>query len=377
LIHSTNYISIYTNFISFYANTNTGISMETYLKGRGAQINPKNPFSKNSYTTDHIEGLDEEEFITNPERQLFYETPQGIISKYNSQDLGGEGMSLNPYQGCEHGCIYCYARNSHQYWGFSAGIDFETKLIIKRNAPQLLEKALISRSWIPRPVMMSGNTDCYQPIERKEKITRALLKVFAKYRNPVSMITKNSLILRDLDILKDLASDNLISVFISINAVNDELRLKMEPRTATAKKRFATIEALANAGIPAGVMIAPVIPGLNDHEIPQVIEKAAEAGATGCGYEVVRLNGSVGVIFKDWLVKNYPDKALKVWSQIESLHGGKVNDSEWGRRLTGDGKYAMMIARLFQTSKEKFFKNLEMPVLSRTKFRKGGNLTLF
>ncbi len=351
--------------------------METYLKGRGAQINPKNPFSKSEYVTEHIEGLDEEEFPERPGRQLFYETPQGIISKFNSPDLGGEGLSINPYQGCEHGCIYCYARNSHQYWGFSAGIDFETKIIIKKNASQLLEKALISRSWVPRPIMISGNTDCYQPIERTEKITRSLLQVFAKYRNPVRMITKNRLILRDLDILKDLASDNLISVFISINSVDENLRLKMEPRTASASKRFETIEKLASAGIPVGVMVAPVIPGLNDHEIPNVIQKAAEAGASGCGYEVVRLNGSVGTIFKDWLVKNFPDKALKVWSQIESLHGGKVNDSEWGRRMIGDGKYAMMIARLYQTSKDKYMKDRQIPNLCRTKFRKGGNLTLF
>jgi DNA repair photolyase len=193
----------------------------------------------------------------------------------------------------------------------------------------------------------------------------------------VRIITKNALILRDIDILKDLASENLVSVFISINATDESLRLKMEPRTASSSKRFATMESLANAGIPVGVMVAPVIPGLNDHEIPKVMETAANAGASGCGYEVVRLNGSVGSIFKDWLVKNFPDKALKVWSQIESLHGGKVNDSEWGRRMIGDGKYALMIARLYQTSKERHFKDRAMPTLNRTKFRKGGNLTLF
>ncbi len=349
----------------------------TYIKGRGAQFNPKNPFSKNAYTTEHIEGLDEEEFLTNPERELFYETPQGIISKFNSPDLGGEGLSLNPYQGCEHGCIYCYARNSHQYWGFSAGLDFETKIIIKKNAAELLEKALIAQSWIPRPVMLSGNTDCYQPVEKDLKITRSLLKVFAKYRNPVNMITKNSLILRDIDILKDLASENLVSVFISINSLDEKTRLKMEPRSATSARRFTVIEELAKNNIPAGVMVAPVIPGINDHDIPGIIEKSAGLGAVGCAYEVIRLNGSVGSIFKDWLVKNFPDKALKVWSQIESLHGGSVNDSEWGRRLIGDGKYALMIARLFQTSKEKYCKDRQMPSLNRNKFRKGGNLTLF
>lgn len=348
-----------------------------YLKGRGAQVNPANPFSSTSYVAEHPEGLDEEMLPENPQRQLFYETPQAIISRFNSPDLGGDGLSLNPYQGCEHGCVYCYARNSHQYWGFSAGIDFESKIIIKRNAPELLEKALIASSWVPRPVMLSGNTDCYQPIERTEKITRKLLQVFAKYRNPVNIITKNALITRDLDILTDLAEDNLVSVFFSINAVDEALRSKMEPRTVSSAKRFQSMEQLVNAGIPVGVMAAPIIPSLNDHEIPAILKRASEAGAVGCGYEVVRLNGSVGAIFKDWLVKNFPDKALKVWSQIESLHGGKVNDSEWGRRLVGEGKFAALIARLYQTAKDRYFKDKAMPALNRTKFRKGGNLTLF
>ena len=349
---------------------------QTYFQGRGAQLNPANPFSKSEYVEDHPEGIDEypEE---SPETELFYETPQSIISKYNSPDLGGEGYSLNPYQGCEHGYLYCYARNSHQYWGFNAGVDFESKIIIKKNAPELLEKVFLSKTWRPRPVMMSGNTDCYQPLEKKMQITRSLLKVFDKYRNPVSMITKNSLIERDIDILQDLAKQNLVKVFISINSTNESLRRKMEPRTATVEKRFHTIENLSKAGIPVGVMVAPVIPGLNDHDMPEVMKRASDCGATGSGYEVVRLNGSIGKIFKDWLVKNYPDRTVKVWTQIESLHGGKVNDTEWNRRLIGEGNFALMIAHLYQTSKEKYFAGRSMPVLNRTHFRKGGNLTLF
>ena len=350
---------------------------EPYIKGRGAQFNPKNPFSKSEYTREHTDGIDENIFADKPKMQLFYESPKNIISKFNSPDLGGEGYSINPYQGCEHGCSYCYARNSHQYWGFSAGLDFETKIIIKKNAAELLERSFLSSSWVARPVMLSGNTDCYQPSERKLKITRSLLEVFTRYRNPVTIITKNNLVERDIDILQDLAKDNLTYVFISINTVTASLRQKMEPRTATVAKRFKIIRKLSDSGIPAGVMVAPVIPGLNDHEVPEILKQAADNGAVGCRHEVVRLNGTIGTIFKDWLVKNYPEKSYKVWKQIETLHGGKVNDTEWGRRLLGEGNYATMIARLFQTSKEKYFEGRQLPVLNRNKFRRGGNLTLF
>ena len=349
----------------------------TYLKGKGAQFNPKNPFLKQEITYEHVEGLDEEELTESPKRQLFHETPHKIISKFNSPDLGGEGMSINPYQGCEHGCAYCYARNTHQYFGLGAGLDFETKIIVKENAAELLEKTFLSPAWTPRPIMVSGNTDCYQPAEKKLKITRSLLNVFARYRNPIHMITKNSLILRDLDILKDLATDTLVTIFVSINSLDEDLRRVMEPRTATVAKRFEVLSELSKNNIPAGVMVAPVIPGLNDHDLPGILKKAADHGAVGCGYEVVRLNGNIGPIFKDWLVKNYPDKVHKTWSQIESLHDGQVNDSVWGRRLLGTGNFASMIAQLFQTSKEKYFSGRKMPVLNRNKFRRGGNLTLF
>lgn len=348
---------------------------DDYFKGRGAQIRSENKFLKAQYVTEHIEGLDEPLFSA-PTTQIFYENPKKIVNKVTSPDLGMM-YSTNPYQGCEHGCIYCYARNTHEYWGFSAGLDFESKIIVKKNAPQLLEKFILHPAWNPVPISVSGNTDCYQPMERKMEITRNMLKVFARYRHPLGMITKNSLVLRDLDLLKDLAQDNLVHVYISITTLDEELRRTMEPRTASAVKRLQTVEALAKAGVPVGVMNAPIIPGLNHHEIPKVLKAAADHGALSAGMTVVRLNGSIGKIFEDWLRKNFPDRFDKVWNQICNLHGGSVNDSEFGRRMTGEGNFAEAIHQLFRTSKKKFFAGRSMPPIDLTKFRKGGNLSLF
>jgi DNA repair photolyase len=236
---------------------------EDYFKGRGAQIKTGNKFLKAQYVTDHLEGLDEP-LLSSPATQVFYESAKKVVNKVESPDLQGM-YSINPYQGCEHGCIYCYARNTHEYWGFSAGLDFESKIIVKQNAPDLLEKFLLHPEWNAAPIMVSGNTDCYQPLERKLEITRKLLMIFSKYRHPVGMISKNSLVTRDLDILSDLAKDNLVHVHISITTLNEDLRRVMEPRTASARKRLLTVEALAKAGIPVGIMNAPIIPGLNHH----------------------------------------------------------------------------------------------------------------
>jgi DNA repair photolyase len=348
---------------------------EDYFKGRGAQIKTSNKFLKGQYVTEHIEGLDEPLYSA-PETQIFYETPKKIVNKVTSPDLNMM-YSMNPYQGCEHGCIYCYARNTHEFWGFSAGLDFESKIIVKQNAPQLLEKFLLHPDWQPVPISVSGNTDCYQPLERKFEITRRILKVFAQYRHPLGMITKNSLILRDIDILSDLAKDNLVHVYISITTLNEELRRLMEPRTASGVKRLKTVEALAKAGIPVGVMNAPVIPGLNHHEIPDILKAASDHGALGVGMTVVRLNGSIGKIFEDWLRKNFPDRFDKVWNQICTMHGGNVNDSQFGRRMSGEGNYAEAIHQLFRVSKKKYFGNRSLPPIDLTKFRKGGNLSLF
>ncbi len=348
---------------------------EDYFKGRGAQIKSENRFLKAQYVTDHIEGLDEP-LLENPKTQIFHETPKKILNRVDSLDLGF-GYSMNPYQGCEHGCIYCYARNTHEYYGFSAGLDFESKIIVKKNAARLLEQELLKPNWNAVPIMLSGNTDCYQPQEKKFEITRAMLKVLANYRHPVSIISKNSLVLRDLDILQDLASDNLVHVYISITSLDEELRRTMEPRTASSIKRLKTVEALAKANIPVGIMNAPIIPGLNHHEIPAILKAASEHGALNAGMTIVRLNGSIGKIFEDWLQKNFPDRFDKVWNQICSLHGGNVNDSQYGRRMSGEGNIADAIHQLFRSSKKKYFAGKKMPVYDLTKFRKGGMLSLF
>jgi len=348
---------------------------DDYFKGRGAQIKTENKFLKSQVVARHIEGLDEP-LLESPHTQLFHENPKKIVNKVDSPDLGMM-FSANPYQGCEHGCIYCYARNTHEYYGFSAGLDFESKIIIKQNAARLLEQQLLHKNWNAVPIMLSGNTDCYQPQEKKLEITRSMLKVMAQYRHPVSIISKNSLVLRDLDLLQDLASDNLVHVYISITTLNEDLRRVMEPRTASSLKRLQTVEGLAKAGVPVGIMNAPIIPALNHHEIPQVLKAAADHGAQGAGMTIVRLNGSVGPLFEDWLRKNFPDRFHKVLNQIRSLHGGTINDSQFGRRMTGEGNIADSIYQLFRSSKKKYFKDKKMPPFDLTKFRKGGTLSLF
>ncbi|MDH5247392.1 MAG: PA0069 family radical SAM protein [Cyclobacteriaceae bacterium] len=348
---------------------------ENYFSGRGAQIKSENRFLKSRYVTNHIEGLDEPLF-SSPSTQIFYEAPKKIVNKVTSPDLGMM-YSVNPYQGCEHGCIYCYARNTHEYWGFNAGLDFESKIVVKRNAASLLTKFILRPGWSPVPISLSGNTDCYQPLERKLEITRGLLNVFATYRHPVGLITKNSLIQRDIDLLADLAKDNLVHVYLSITSLNEDLRSIMEPRTVSTEKRLRTVEVLAKAGIPVGIMNAPIIPGLNHHEIPEILRLAADRGAQTAGMTIVRLNGSVGNIFEDWLRKNFPDRFDKVWNQICSMHGGHVNDSKFGRRMTGEGNFAEAIHQLYRASRKKYFKDRTMPAYDLTKFRHGGNLSLF
>ena len=347
----------------------------SYLKGRGAQIQPANKFLKAEFVTEHIEGIDED-FIENPQTQVFHETPKKIINKIDSPDLG-MAYSMNPYQGCEHGCIYCYARNTHEYYGFSAGLDFESKIIAKINAPTILEKQLMEPSWKVSPIMLSGNTDCYQPLERRLGLTRKMLQVLAKYRHPVGVITKNSLITRDIDVLRELAGEKLVHVMISITTLDENLRRAMEPRTASAQKRLQAVEQLAKENIPVGIMNAPIIPGLNHHEIPEILRLAAEHGAMTAGLTVVRLNGAVAKIFEDWLRKNFPDRFDKVWNQISSMHGGSVSDSQFGRRMVGEGNIADIIYQLYRQSKKKYFDGRKMPPMDLTRFRKGGNLSLF
>ncbi|MDX5346815.1 MAG: PA0069 family radical SAM protein, partial [Hymenobacteraceae bacterium] len=267
----------------------------------------------------------------------------------------------------------------HEYWGLNAGLDFERKIIIKENAPEVLAKQLENPKWQVLPLMLAGNTDCYQPIEAKKQITRRILEVLLQYRHPVSIITKNALILRDLDLLQQLNRLDLLHVNISITTLNEELRRKLEPRTVSGQKRLQVVKALAETVIPVNILGAPIFPGLNDSEIPEILKQASEAGASGAAYTIVRLNGSIGPIFEDWVQKAYPDRAEKVLSQVADCHGGSLNDSRFGTRMRGEGRYADMIGKLFQISKQKYFKGRSIKPFNYTHFciRSGRQLDLF
>ena len=340
----------------------------TFIRGRGAQINPADPFSKTKRDRNPVdwelahESSWADEFDWRDELKTEYlEThPKTILNKVESPDIPLP-WSMNPYQGCEHGCIYCYARATHPYWGFSAGLDFETKILVKKNAAQLLENELKKKSWQAAPIMFAGNTDIYQPAEKKFEITRACLEIFWKYRHPVSIITKNSLILRDLDILKKLASERLVHVAISITSLNEELRRWLEPRTASVAQRLKTVQILSENDVPVFVMMAPIIPSLNDHEIFDLVKTVAGLGARGVGHLPVRLNGDVAVIFEDWLRKTMPDRADKVLNKIRSLHGGNLYDHRVGDRMRGEGKINEIIKAQFKLAKEKHLSGRSMP----------------
>jgi DNA repair photolyase len=321
-------------------------------KGRGAQTNPANRFQLKSYQIEHPEAIDDWEH-QKLETTYYEEQSRTIVNKINSPDIP-LSWSLNPYQGCEHGCIYCYARNSHEYWGLGAGTDFESKILIKRQAPQMLRELFSSKKWHPSPISLSGNTDCYQPIERKLELTRSILQVCLDYGNSVGIITKNALILRDLDILQELNAKKLVSVYISVTSMDETLRRKLEPRTSTYSQRISIIEQLSKAGIHCGVMNAPIIPGLNDTHMYEVLRQASYAGAKSAGYTIVRLNGAIGGIFKDWLEKAYPEKVSKVSNGIQDIHGGSVADSRFHTRMKGEGAFADIISQQFKRYVKQF-----------------------
>jgi DNA repair photolyase len=343
---------------------------DEYKKGRGAQFNTKNRFEKNELTREHIEAIDDWE-TANVETQHIEIFPKSIVNKVDSPDVG-MWYSMNPYQGCEHGCIYCFARNSFEYWGYSAGLDFESKILVKKNAPQLLRKFLMNPRWACVPISISGNTDCYQPAEKKFRITRALLEVCYEFNQPVALITKNAGMLRDLDLLKKMAGKNLVSVLLSITTFNEELRRAMEPRTTTGLQRIRTIRELSDAGVRTGVMLGPMIPGLNEHEMPAIIKASAEAGASFSAYTFIRLNGAIKLLFHDWLYKSFPERADKVWHLIESGHDGKVNDSRFGVRMRGEGNIAQLIADQYHTYTRKYGLNHERLELDTSIFRRPG-----
>jgi len=341
-----------------------------YIKGRGAQFNPRNKFIKNERVKEHIEAIDD--WIEENVKTVYLEdNAKGIVNKVESQDLSMM-YSMNPYQGCEHGCIYCYARNSFEYWGWSAGIDFETKITVKKNAPQLLRKFLMNPKYECVPISLSGNTDCYQPAEKKFRLTRGLLEVCNEFNQPVAMITKNAGILRDKDILQEMSKKQLVSILVSITSFDEDLRRAMEPRTTTAKQRLKTIKELSEAGVRMGVMLGPMIPGLNDHEMQRIMKAASEHGATFSAYTFIRLNGAIKLIFHDWLYKNFPNKADKVWHMIEGAHDGKVNDSRWGVRMRGEGPIADMVRQQFVKYNKLYGLNDERWNLDCSNFRRPG-----
>lgn len=351
------------------------------IKGRGAQLNVPNRFFELSHEMrdDFLEFCHKEGEESDKNKTLYLEVfPKTIVNKVESPDIG-MAYSMNPYQGCEHGCIYCYARNSHEYWGYSAGLDFERRILVKKDAPKLLEEFLKKKTWKAHPIVMSGNTDCYQPAEQQFEITRQCLEVFLKYKHPVAIITKNALILRDLDILKELGKDNLIGVNVSITSLSEDIRRVLEPRTATIAKRLETVKTLSGNGIPVNVMLAPIIPSINSHEILPLAKVVSEHGAVSIAHTIVRLNGAIGEIFTDWIKKTMPDRADKVLHQIESCHGGNLNDSRFGTRMHGEGKIAEQINDLVKMARHKYFKGKVMPKLNLELHEscKDGQLKLF
>ncbi|MFT5642304.1 MAG: DNA repair photolyase [Cyclobacteriaceae bacterium] len=346
------------------------------IQGKGVKINPESPFIKNSFSQKKKEGIGTYTQLEKPKMEIFFDTPKKVISKSSSPDHQHD-YSVNPYQGCEHGCVYCYARNTQNSSDPSAGLDFESKIIVKKDIAQNLANQFQKRTYKVKPIMLSGNTDCYQPLEREYKLTRAILEVALNYRHPISLMTKNALILKDLDLIAQLAKFNLIHVYFSISTLDDKMRQKLEPKTSTAQKKFDAMQILSSHKVPVGVMVAPVIPGLTDAEIPSILKKAARAGAVKADYNVIRLNGKTATIFEDWLEKVYPDNAEKIKNQIKALHDGHANDSNSERRMTGEGVEADIIKQLFEVSQKEYFNDKKMPPLETHHFLKGGNYSLF
>ena len=336
------------------------------MKGRGASWNPQNRFEKLEYVRDEDAPPDED---VAPGTVYLRDPTRTIITTNDSPDVGFEA-SLNPYRGCEHGCIYCFARPTHEYLGMSAGLDFETKILVKEDAPALLREELSSKKWQPKMLAISGVTDPYQPIERKLRITRGCLEVLTEFRNPVGIITKNQLVTRDADLLAELASFNATRVYISITTLDAKLARIMEPRTSTPELRLDAIRTLAAAGVPVGVMVAPTIPGITDHEMPKILAAAKEAGARWAGFVVLRLPWAVAPLFEKWLEEHFPDRKEKVLNRIRDLRGGKLYDAQWGLRAKGTGIFAEQIASLFDVTCRRLGLNEEDRELSTAAFRR-------
>jgi DNA repair photolyase len=336
------------------------------VHGRGSATNPKNRFESVERVAEPAE--DSDEFCA-PLTQFFPDSSKSLIAYNDSPDVGFDA-SINPYRGCEHGCVYCYARPTHEYLGFSAGLDFETKIMVKEDAPELLRKELSSRSWKPQLVALSGNTDCYQPVEKQKQLTRRCLEVLLEFRNPVVIITKNHLVTRDVDIFSQLARYDCVGVTLSLTTLDHRLSSLLEPRASRPARRLAAIKTLADAGVPVGYLQAPMIPGLTDSEAPAIAQAAARAGATFCGYVALRLPFAVKDLFEQWLDQHYPDKKQKILNRVREIRGGKLNDPNFKTRMRGQGIYAEQMASLFQLAQKKSGITQRWPKLTTENYRR-------
>lgn len=347
-------------------------------QGRGTGLHPPNRFARIHAVPDPDADLGPDHDpadAPDPRTQFFDDASETILSRNDSPDVGFT-HGLNPYRGCEHGCAYCYARTYHNYLGWDGGLDFETKILVKRRAPELLRRELSSPKWVPAPVALSGATDCYQPAERRFRLTRACLEVFAELRNPVGVITKNALVTRDLDLLAELARHECATVQITLTTLDSGLAGALEPRAARPAHRLRAIRALADAGVPVGVMIAPVIPGLTDHEIPAILAAAAAHGATFAGKILLRLPLEVKDVFLDWLDVHAPGKKARVLDRIREIRGGGLNITDWGKRFRGEGVFADQIHDLFHVSARRAGLDRSPPALSVAHFRRPGGTQL-
>lgn len=348
-------------------------------RGRASGINPTGRFEteRRSVFDDGWQTLEE---LPPFKTEVQVEKPRKIITRNTSPDISFD-RSINPYRGCEHGCIYCFARPTHSYMGLSSGLDFESKLFAKPNAPELLERELAKPGYQPRVIAMGTNTDPYQPIERKWRIMRGILEVLEAYNHPVAIVTKSALVTRDIDILSRMATKGLAKVALSVTTLDRKLARTMEPRAATPPRRLETIRQLSDAGIPVSVMVAPVVPGLTDHEVERILDSAKAAGATEAGFILLRLPAEVSPVFKEWLLTHYPDSYRHVISLVRSMRGGKDYDAEWGKRMRGDGPYAWQIGRRFEMAAKRLGLNTHKMQLRNDLFRRpkqtGDQLSLF
>ncbi len=336
------------------------------VKGRGTGQNPPIRFERESRDA-FDDGWDLPEDQPPPQTALIRDASRSIIARNDSPDIGFD-RSINPYRGCEHGCIYCFARPSHAYLGFSPGLDFETKIVFKPDAATLLEKELSKPGYVAQPIVLGSNTDPYQPVERTLKITRSILEVLERFNHPLTIVTKSAGVLRDADILGRMAKLNLVRVYLSVTTLNPTLARAMEPRAASPARRLSAVTALTQAGIPAGVLAAPMIPGLNDAEMENILEAAAKAGAIGAGFTLLRLPHELGELFTNWLNTHLPERASHVLSLIRQMRGGKLNDANFHGRFAGQGPYAEMLAKRFARAVRQYGLSAERFTLDTSKF---------